>query len=76
MGGERHAKAMDSCIVYLQLQGESRAEALPHSGEKFLLFLKGSVHMTISEKSFVFEQGKVVYFDSELPHRLQSVGVL
>jgi transcriptional regulator with XRE-family HTH domain len=74
MAGKRHVKVMDPFIVYPPRAHEARDAAFPHSGEEFMLVLKGSVHIRIGEKSFQLDEGDSVYFDSELPHSICTVG--
>jgi mannose-6-phosphate isomerase-like protein (cupin superfamily) len=39
-----------------------------------MLVLKGSVSITIGGKKFDLDTGDSVYFDSELPHQLRTIG--
>ncbi|MBP6622507.1 MAG: cupin domain-containing protein, partial [Alcaligenes sp.] len=46
----------------------------PHGGEEFLFVIQGQVQVTIAEHSISLEAGDSVYFDSELPHSVLSLG--
>ena len=46
----------------------------PHPGEEFLLVLKGAIEVQVGERQFRLDAGDSLYFDSELPHRMRTVG--
>ena len=47
---------------------------VPASGEEFLLVLKGAIEVQVGERQFRLDAGDSLYFDSELPHRMRTVG--
>ncbi|MDB2673694.1 cupin domain-containing protein, partial [Akkermansiaceae bacterium] len=52
--------------------GGGREKALPHQGEEFLTVLAGKVSLEIGEDMIALEAGDSVYFNAEIPHRLQN----
>ena len=72
IAGARQIKAMDPFIVYPPREPDARPISQPHAGEEFMFVLKGTVHVTIGERSFDLAIGDSIYFDSELPHRIST----
>ncbi len=65
-------RIMNPFIVYPPHVGDGAHDVFPHSGEEFMLILKGSVLIAVGEQSYELGEGDTVYFDSTLPHRLYS----
>lgn len=76
LAGRRMLRAMNPFIVFPPHVGEGTHDVFPHSGEEFMLILKGSVAITVSNRSYQLEEGDTIYFESTLPHRLFSTSEL
>ncbi|MDS1139113.1 cupin domain-containing protein [Pusillimonas sp. SM2304] len=74
MAGKRLVKAMDPFIVYPPRADEASPSSFPHVGEEFMFVLKGTVMITVGGKEHRLGAGDSIYFDSELPHKLITVG--
>jgi transcriptional regulator with XRE-family HTH domain len=74
VAGKRLVKSMNPFIVHPPRENQAAPDSFPHSGEEFMLVLKGSVSITIGGKKFDLDTGDSVYFDSELPHQLRTIG--
>ena len=69
----RPLKAMEPFLVTPPL--EFREGPLGrHSGDEFMLVLKGRVELSFDGRSIVLEAGDTAYFDASLPHRSRSLG--
>jgi transcriptional regulator with XRE-family HTH domain len=44
-----------------------------HEGQEFDLILKGRMRLVINEKEVILEQGDSIYFDSKLPHAMETL---
>ena len=74
MAGRRRFRLMDPFIIYPPHDHQQPAPTFPHGGEEFLFVIQGQVQVTIAEHSMTLEVGDSVYFDSELPHSVLSLG--
>lgn len=74
MAGDRLVKAMDPFIVHPPRVSDTTPSSFPHAGEEFMFVLKGSVSLTVGEREYRLAAGDSAYFDSELPHKLITVG--
>ncbi|MCG8635497.1 MAG: cupin domain-containing protein [Desulfobacterales bacterium] len=55
--------------------GESPPEELlSHEGEEFGFVMEGKLEVTIGDEVYVLEEGDSIYYSSEHPHRLESIG--
>lgn len=68
LAGKRLVKTMNPFVVYPPRERPQEPESFPHSGEEFMLVLKGSISITVSGREINLEPGDSIYFDSELPH--------
>ncbi len=74
MAGRRRFRLMNPFIIYPPHEKQEQASTFPHSGEEFVFVVAGRIQVTIAEHSFTLEEGDSVYFDSELPHSVLSLG--
>lgn len=74
VAGKRLVKTMNPFIVYPPRDNQISPDSFPHSGEEFMLVLDGSVSITVGTRKFDLDKGDSIYFDSELPHKLISIG--
>ncbi|WP_026840670.1 phosphate acyltransferase [Citrifermentans bremense] len=58
--------------VYRGAQGNE--DVSRHAGEEFLFLLSGELQVTVAGEEFRLEAGDSLYFDSQLPHALSSLG--
>lgn len=62
-------------ILSLANPGEyTPKEFLQHEGEEFGYVMEGKLEVTVGEEVYVLEEGDSIYYSSEHPHRLESVG--
>ena len=55
--------------------GESSVEEyLSHEGEEFGYIMEGRLEVTVGGEVYTLEEGDSIYFSSEQPHRLESIG--
>lgn len=74
ISGGKRVKAMQPFVVFPPGEYPARETVHPHSGEEFMLVLKGAVEIVVGERCFRLENGDSVYFDASLPHRMRSIG--
>ena len=65
---------MEPFVVHPPREFPDAAAVFPHPGEEFLLVLKGAIEVQVGERQFRLDAGDSLYFDSELPHRMRTVG--
>ncbi|TEA78830.1 helix-turn-helix domain-containing protein [Allopusillimonas ginsengisoli] len=73
VAGKRLVKSMNPFIIHPPRENQAAPDSFPHSGEEFMLVLKGSVSITVGGRTFDLETGDSIYFDSELPHKLRTI---
>ncbi|MEF3254037.1 MAG: cupin domain-containing protein [Deferribacterales bacterium] len=49
------------------------AEVSSHKGEEFHYVLSGTVKTVVGDEEFILEEGDTLYFDSSLPHSINSI---
>lgn len=64
-------KSMQPFIVHPMT--EPATEYMEHAGEEFIFVQSGTVEVSIPNQVITLEQGDSMYFDSNTPHRMQSV---
>lgn len=74
MAGRRRFRLMNPFIIYPPHEKQAQPTIFPHAGEEFVFVVSGQIQVTIAEHSFTLEAGDSVYFDSELPHSVLSLG--
>ncbi|MYN13867.1 helix-turn-helix domain-containing protein [Pusillimonas sp. TS35] len=72
VAGKRLVKSMNPFIVHPPRENQAAPDSFPHSGEEFMLILKGSVSISIGGEQFDLAKGDSIYFDAELPHQLRT----
>ena len=65
---------MEPFVVHPPREFPDATAVFPHPGEEFLLVLKGAIEVQVGERQFRLDAGDSLYFDSELPHRMRTVG--
>lgn len=66
---KRPNRTMDPFLLTVP-SGASRAEALGHEGEEFLMVQKGSIDFEYDGQTQTLRAGDCLYFDSSVPHRI------
>lgn len=66
-------KIMQPLLVTLD-PSDKPASLVTHPGEEFNLVLKGTVAVTINDKTIILEEGDSIYFNSSLPHGQKCAG--
>ncbi len=66
-------KKIEPFIVEVFKTEESELDISQHAGEEFHYVMKGKAEMTIGNEKFILEEGDTIYFDSSLPHSINSV---
>lgn len=70
----RPRKAMQPLLVTFQPLGDDEAPFFSHEGEECLYLLEGEVEFRSPDERRVVSPGDCLYFDSEVPHALRSLG--
>jgi len=73
VAGKRLVKVMEPFIVHPPRAYKSDSQLFVHTGEEFLIVLKGSIEVVIGKERQRLNCGDSVYFDAELPHRIRTV---
>ncbi len=60
-------------VVTIQARDPNELEYSRHIGEEFHYVLEGTLKIIIDQKEYVLKSGDSIYFDSSLPHALQSL---
>jgi len=50
------------------------SESYRHEGEEIHIMLKGKVEYQVGDRSYVMEEGDVLWHSSDVPHRAKNVG--
>lgn len=66
-------KKIEPFIVEVFKTDEADLDVSQHAGEEFHYVIKGTAEMTIGDEKFVLEEGDTIYFDSSLPHSINSI---
>lgn len=66
-------RRMEPFFVTIYRREEEHLEVRRHRGEEFLFVLKGVLEITVESTGYVLNSGDSIYFDSSLPHRVNSV---
>jgi phosphate butyryltransferase len=64
-------KVIEPFIV--EIFRDDEAELSQHAGEEFHYVIKGTAKITVDNKDYILEPGDSLYFDSSLPHSLNSI---
>lgn len=67
-------KHMEPFLVEIDARPETEMTFYNHLGEEFLFVLEGSVEFRGGERIIELVAGDSLYFDSEIPHAVRSVG--
>lgn len=68
-----YGRHMEPFIVDIYPEKESERDVSKHPGEEFLYLLSGQLQIVVNGEVFLLEAGDSFYFDSSLPHTLQSL---
>ncbi len=73
---EQRKRHMEPFIVILEPATRKDRHAYSHEGEEFIFVLEGKMEVVLGEHVDVLEPGDSIYFNSEIPHRVQCMGDL
>ncbi len=61
-------------VIRMQPESDKVKESI-HQGEEFSFIIRGSVRVVLGEdECFDLEEGDVIYYKSDIPHRWQNIG--
>jgi phosphate butyryltransferase len=66
-------KKIEPFIVEIFKTDEKDLDISQHAGEEFHYVMKGKAEIIIDKEKFILEEGDTIYFDSSLPHSLNSI---
>lgn len=74
IAGKRLVRKMEPFVVhpprvFMEADVESR-----HSGEELMVVLRGAIEVEVGHVTARLERGDSIYFDSEIPHRMRTIG--
>ncbi len=67
-------KQMLPQLITLQPTGKTSLEQYPHTTERWLFLLKGTVEVTVASKTYRLSEGNTLYFRASLAHQIQNTG--
>jgi transcriptional regulator with XRE-family HTH domain len=81
-GGQRKAflltpdlqRKMEVLLTHEEPQREAEEDWYQHEGEEFGLILEGRYEVTVENQTYILEEGDSIYFQSQLPHKMRSIG--
>ena len=66
-------KQMQPILFKLGSNATSGESSYSHYGQEFVLVLKGSMEITLADKSYRLKQGDSIYFNSSTPHSFKNL---
>ncbi|BCS96978.1 hypothetical protein DSLASN_26100 [Desulfoluna limicola] len=66
-------RRMEPFLVTIYRRDDADVEVSRHDGEEFLFVTKGTLKIVVNGDTHVLEEGDSFYFDSSLPHSVNSV---
>ena len=63
-------RSMEPLLV--EVIGSENQEISIHKGEEFHYVLSGKIKTTVGQEEFILQEGDTLYFDSSLPHKIES----
>lgn len=70
---EQKNRHMEPFIVNLEPATRKDRHAYSHEGEEFIFVLDGKMEVTLGDQVDILGPGDSIYFNSEIPHRVQCV---
>ncbi len=66
-------KQMQPLLFKLGQSAASGESTYSHYGQEFVLVLKGSLEITLGDKSYKIKKGETIYFNSSTPHSFKNL---
>lgn len=67
-------RKMEVLLTYEEPQQKAEEDWYQHEGEEFGLILEGRYEVTVEDQTYILEEGDSIYFQSQLPHKMRSIG--
>jgi transcriptional regulator with XRE-family HTH domain len=67
-------RKMEVLLTYEEPQQKAEEDWYQHEGEEFGLILEGRYEVTVEDRTYILEEGDSIYFQSQLPHKMRSIG--
>ena len=67
-------RKMEVLLTHEEPQREAEEDWYQHEGEEFGLILEGKYEVTVEDRVYILEEGDSIYFQSQLPHKMRSIG--
>lgn len=67
-------RKMEVLLTYEEPQKRAEEDWYQHEGEEFGLILEGRYEVTVEDRVYILEEGDSIYFQSQLPHKMRSIG--
>ncbi len=67
-------RKMEVLLTHEEPQREIEEDWYRHEGEEFGLILEGKYEVTVEDQTYILEEGDSIYFQSQLPHKMRSIG--
>ena len=67
-------RRMEVLLTYEEPQQKVEEDWYQHEGEEFGLILEGRYEVTVEDQTYILEEGDTIYFQSQLPHKMRSIG--
>ena len=74
LGVGKKDRRMEPFIVTLEPATIKNDKCVGHEGEEFIYVLSGSIDVTLGKHTDVLKEGDCIYYDSEIPHKVQCHG--
>ena len=74
LGAGKKNRRMEPFVITLEPATIKNDKCYGHEGEEFIYVLEGSVDVTLGEHTDILEEGDCIYYDSVIPHKVQSHG--
>lgn len=67
-------RKIEVLLTYEEPQQVVEEDWYQHEGEEFGLILEGKYEVTVEDQTYILEEGDTIYFQSQLPHKMRSIG--
>lgn len=74
IAGKRLIRKMEPFVVHPPRSFSEEEVVLQHPGEELMVVLRGTVEVQVGDVTTRLARGDTIYFDSEIPHRMRTVG--
>lgn len=68
---DRH---MEPFLIHISPSDSEESSPSTHEGEEFIYVLEGAIQIQYGQKEYTLQAGDSIYYDSILPHDVQSAG--